>query len=98
MFRRSLLAMQGKPKRTVVRDPRKSKKKTMTKAVSLRQEDQPADQFPIEANPSNSPPPTPFHRMAQNQEQSVGSTFGTYMLLGAGVTMGFTVVRLIFGI
>ena len=98
MFRRSLLSMQANARRTVVRDPRKTKKKTVTKAVSIRQENQSADHFPMQSNPSNSPPPTPFHGMAQNQEQSVGSTFGTYMLLGAGVTMGFTVVRLIFGI
>ena len=76
----------GRPRRTIVRDPRK--RKSMPAVV-------PQDNN--KSLPSNKqPPPLPFEPSQQNQT-SVGSSMASYMLAGAGVAMGFTLVGAIFG-
>jgi preprotein translocase subunit SecF len=85
MLRRSLivLAKQGE-KRTVVRDPRK-------RAVPAIR----ADESEIQQQQS-SRPLMPFEPTQQNQ-QAVGSSLGSYVLMGAGVAVGFAIVGALFG-
>ena len=104
MFRRSLtaLAAQG---RTIVRDPRKAK--DSVKAVSSTNSNAIAHQ-PIEsANPiathqqqqslpSQPQQPLPFAPTEQNQN-SIGSMVGSYMLAGFGMGLGVILVRLVLG-
>jgi len=105
MFRRSLLQLRAASQksnvgRTVVRDPRKTRvKKDTAKAISVvNQEahDLTHNQQNMHMQPSHSQQ-NPFQAMAQDKEQTVGSAFATYALLGAGVTLGVTFVRLIIG-
>ena len=77
-------------RRTVVRDPRKKKIITPTSAVKVR-EDTEIQQTPV------TPPAAPFAPSGQNQER-VGSTLGSYALAGVGMTLGFTLVKVVFGI
>lgn len=91
--------------RTIVRDPRKTvtaakKKKMKTALVSVESSSQlPAqqqEQAPSSNNSMYSPKPLPFQPDPRFQE-SVGSSLGSYVLMGAGVAMGVTFIRLIIG-
>eukprot|EP00956_Cyclotella_meneghiniana_P031206 scaffold81127_cov67-Cyclotella_meneghiniana.AAC.3 len=90
MFRRSSLAL-AKGSRTIIRDPRKAKELrekarsaiTVHKEISLQQGQPPA-----------SPSMMPFEPATQNQ-QSLG--IGSYMLAGAGMALGFSIVGALFG-
>lgn len=88
--------------RTIVRDPRKTaakKKKMKTALVSVESSSQlpaQAQQTPNSNNSMYSPKPLPFQPDPRFQE-SVGSSLGSYMLMGAGVAMGVTFIRLIIG-
>jgi len=73
-------------KRTIVRDPRK-------RAVPAVKAEEPTEIQPQQQVPRN---PMPFEPTQQNQE-SVGSTLGSYMLMGAGVAVGFALVGALFG-
>ena len=86
MLRRSLvvLAKQGET-RTVVRDPRK-------RAVPVIRADQSTE---IQQQQSTRPP-MPFEPTQQNQ-QAVGSSLGSYVLMGAGVAVGFAIVGALLG-
>lgn len=110
MFRRSLQQLAGKSTnkpRKVVRDPRKIKKKRMeeqnhlTKVISTTDSygDSNIENYPVKSQlTTNTPPAHPFQSMAQNNDQqSFGSSLGTYVILGVGVTMGVTLVRLVIG-
>ncbi len=88
MFRRSLVQLSGKAERTIVRDPRKNKAK-LSALVKQQEETQQLSE--------TQPPPPPFAPSAQDQ-QSMGSSLGSYALAGAGMAMGFTLVRLVFGV
>ena len=87
MFRRSLASLSKPAERTIVRDPRK-------KRVPAVVHDQPVERMPLP--PSQHPRPLPFEPSSQNQ-QSVGSSLASYVLAGAGVAIGFTIVGAIFG-
>ena len=94
MFRRSLVRLSSaKTPRTIIRDPRK--KKIAKSATSVQVVN------PDEKNWVDSPqpvtPPVPFAPSAKNQE-NVGSTLGSYMVAGVGVTLGFTLVKVVFGV
>ena len=84
-------AKKSTSRRTVVRDPRKLKQKQHQ--LVKTGESVPASH----ASNSNITPSTPFQSMAQQNQESIGSSLATYALLGVGVTMGITVVRLIIG-
>lgn len=87
MLRRSLVVLAKQTeKRTIVRDPRK-------RAVPSVQESQPPTE--IEPPPQNRQP-LPFEPSQQNQ-QSVGSTLGSYAIMGAGVALGFAFIGALFG-
>jgi hypothetical protein len=88
MYRRSLIALSKQTGRTIVRDPRKKIKRV----PAIRPEDP--------SQVEQVPPPLPmqpFEPSNQNQE-SVGSTMASYVLAGIGVTLGFTLVRVIIGV
>lgn len=89
MLRRSLVVLSRQAeKRTIVRDPRK-------RAVpAVRAEEQPTEIQPQQQQTNRNP--LPFEPSQQNQ-QSVGSTLGSYAIMGAGVALGFAVVGAIFG-
>ena len=91
MLRRSVVLAMSK-QRTVVRDPRKTKKlrdaKKSAIVVSNKENHQP------EVHQSSSNNPLPF-KIEQQQTQSLG--LGSYMLAGVGVAMGVTLVSAIFG-
>jgi hypothetical protein len=87
MLRRSLvvLAKQAE-KRTIVRDPRK-------RAVPAIR----ADELPeVQQQQQNTRPLMPFEPTQENQH-SIGSSLGSYVLMGAGVAVGFAIVGAPFG-
>mmetsp|Transcript_26614 Transcript_26614/g.37486 ORF Transcript_26614/g.37486 Transcript_26614/m.37486 type:complete len:92 (+) Transcript_26614:228-503(+) len=90
MLRRSLTVLSKQSSRTIVRDPRKKR----LPALSPEQQN---DVVPQQQITHNKPPALPFEPSQQNQ-QSVGSTLGSYVLMGAGVSMGFVLVGALFGI
>ena len=75
--------------RTVIRDPRKKKAIKPASAVQVREDSQ-SLQTPFK-------PTVPFAPSDKTQE-SVGSTLGTYALAGVGMTLGFTLVRVVLGV
>ena len=87
MLRRSIIALSKQSGRTVVRDPRKKR----VPAVIQQQESTPDVQ---QGQPLGRP--LPFQPTQQNQ-QAVGSTLGSYVLMGAGVALGFSLIGAIFG-
>jgi hypothetical protein len=106
MYRRSLgaLASQG---RTIVRDPRKTKasgnvaQSTDSNAIvnnlpersnSIAKQKQ-HQSFP---SPQVQKQPLPFAPTEQNQN-SIGSMVGSYMLAGFGMGLGMVLVRIILG-
>mmetsp|Transcript_11586 Transcript_11586/g.14600 ORF Transcript_11586/g.14600 Transcript_11586/m.14600 type:complete len:98 (+) Transcript_11586:58-351(+) len=97
MLRRSIIRLSpAKSGRTIVRDPRKNKRVGRPSSevqVQNEGELQADRQFPKPATP-----PIPFAPPADNQDGGVGSTLGSYVLAGVGVTLGFTVVKLVFGV
>lgn len=84
MFRRSVVAKVVERSRTIVRDPRKKS------LPSIR----PADLTPQEQQHQS--PPLPF-LPTQQQQQSIGSSLGSMVLTGAGMSLGFILVGAIFG-
>jgi hypothetical protein len=99
MFRATrALQLSKQVKRTIVRDPRKNKaalsqlkvREDETSPLVSNQEQPEQQHHPIH-NPNPMAPP-------QQVRQSFGSTMGTYVLYGAGITLGFTLVRLVVGV
>jgi hypothetical protein len=90
MYRRSLIALSKQTGRTIVRDPRKKSKRV----PAVR----PEDPSQVEQVPPPLPmqQPLPFQPSNQDQE-SLGSTMASYALAGVGVTLGFTLVRVLIG-
>jgi hypothetical protein len=89
MFRRSLVVMSKQAERTIVRDPRKKRVPAVRAERTSLAEIQPTNQtprrqlLPFEPNPQNA--------------QAVGSSMVSYMLAGAGMAVGFSIVGAIFG-
>lgn len=96
MIRRSLAILSTKASRTIIRDPRKAKelrekaKEKARTAVAVQKENTSLQQ----QTPQHQQPPMAFEPSAQNQE-SLG--IGSYMLAGAGMALGFTLVGALFG-
>jgi hypothetical protein len=86
MYQRSLARLAGKS-RTIVRDPRKKSLPAVRRADLTPQAQQPPPVHPM---------PLPF-QPNQHLQQSVGSSFGSMVLTGAGVSLGFILVGAIFG-
>jgi hypothetical protein len=86
------LRFSSKAGRTIVRDPRKKKNAPILSALQLKQ-----DKWEREVQTPPQATPVPFAPSRQNQE-SVGSTLGSYALAGVGMTLGFALVRVLFGI
>jgi hypothetical protein len=84
MLRRSHVLL-SKSKRQIVRDPRKR-----VPVVVPRQEINPVEHQERERKS------LAFEPSVENQ-QTVGSALGSYMLAGAGMSLGFIVVGAIFG-
>ena len=82
--------MSSKASRTIVRDPRKPKRMPSRAVVTTESQ---KDAVDVPAH-HQARPPMPFEPSVQNQ-QSLG--LGSYMLAGAGVAMGVTLVGAIFG-
>lgn len=74
----------SKSRRQIVRDPRKR-----VPSVIRPQESQPVEH-------QEQRQPLAFEPSPENQH-SVGSTLGSYMLAGAGMAIGFTLVGALFG-
>jgi hypothetical protein len=83
MFRRSLIAMSKGGTRTRVRDPRK---RSVPAVIRQQQEDLPPEQ--------HHPPPLPLP-MQQQGGEPVG--LGSMVLMGGGMALGVTLVRVLFG-
>jgi hypothetical protein len=103
MFRRSLTVLAKRTDRVIVRDPRIAKQRKATGLVessgaSIQQLQEPSAVVPSQqpASPSAPPAALPFEPSAQNQ-QSVGSTIGSYVLAGFGVGLGMILVRVVLG-
>jgi hypothetical protein len=106
MYRRSLLVLVNRTERTIVRDPRIKKtrnsvastpdaKNALTHHSEATSNQQPSiiGSHPLQPT---TPPPLPFAPSEQNQ-QSLGSMFGSYMLAGFGMGLGVVLVRVILG-
>jgi hypothetical protein len=89
MFRRSIPILSKQASRTIVRDPRK--RKAALSAIVKQQEQEESQLSHQQAFPP------PFAPTEQNQ-QSLGSSLGSYALAGAGMAMGFALVRVVFGV
>lgn len=95
MMRRSLTLLSTRGSRTIIRDPRKAKelrekaKEKARSAVSVQKENN-----SLQQQTPQEQPPMAFEPSAQNQE-SLG--IGSYMLAGAGMALGFSLVGAIFG-
>lgn len=95
MLRRSAILLSKQPNRTIVRDPRKMRVPSSV---------QTPDHLPAEAEEQQHQhhlqhqqrQPLPFEPNQQNQ-QAVGSSLASYVLAGAGMTIGFSIVGAIFG-
>lgn len=91
----SIRLSSTKAGRTIVRDPRKKKiAVSSSSSVQLREENKEVTgnvQYPKQSSH------IPFAPSNQNQE-SVGSTLASYALAGVGMTMGFALVRILFGV
>lgn len=94
MLRQSLVRLSSaKAPRTIIRDPRK--KKVAQSATSVQVVN--PDEKKWVDSPQPVTPPVPFAPSEKNQD-SVGSTLGSYVLAGVGVTLGFTLVKVVFGV
>jgi hypothetical protein len=101
MFRRSLVMFVKPINRTIVRDPRKSKTASNgTPAVEstnknlINSKNEAENMNPVITQQQQ--PTLPFAPTEQNQ-QSVGSMVGSYMLAGFGMGLGMVLVRMILG-
>jgi hypothetical protein len=97
MYRRSMIAFA---QRTVVRDPRiKKPKSPSTSDASKALAPQADSNTPPSLSQHNvqRPPPLPFAPSDQNQG-SIGSMVGSYMLAGFGMGLGVILVRVILGV
>lgn len=92
MLRRSAVLAMSK-QRTVIRDPRKTKKLRDAKKSAIVASNKENHQPEVHQSSSNNHP-LPF-KIQQHQTQSLG--LGSYMLAGVGVAMGVTLVSAIFG-
>jgi hypothetical protein len=102
MYHRSMIAFA---QRTIVRDPRIKKVKKTKIPSSSDSSNSLAPQVDSNAQPSvfeapqkaAAPPPLPFSPSNQNQ-LSVGSMVGSYMLAGFGMGLGVILVRVLLGV
>jgi len=78
-------SMRMMAKRTVVRDPRKR----IPRSSIVPQEDQLPEQH--QQNQQQ-------FFLQQPEQQSLGSSMGTYVVMGASMTMGMVLVRVLFGV
>jgi uncharacterized protein GlcG (DUF336 family) len=99
MIRRTLVILSTKASRTIIRDPRKAKelrekaKEKARTAVAVQKENTSLQQQTPQQQQQQQTPMA-FEPSAQNQE-SLG--IGSYMLAGAGMALGFTLVGALFG-
>lgn len=95
MFRRSLVQLSKTTKRTIVRDPRKNKPKPAPASI-VQQPQEEDQQGQLKARP---PVPWPLAPGDHNEQtQGVASSLGSYALAGAGMAMGFALMRVVFGV
>lgn len=87
MLHRTLVRLSKKAGRTIVRDPRAKRMPAVRPDVLPEaQESQRAPhRQPMAFEPS------------QENRQAVGSSLGSYMLAGAGMAIGFSIVGAVFG-
>jgi hypothetical protein len=94
MYRRSIAAFSKQAGRTIVRDPRKLK---TNKRLPVAQSAPTDHNVPAPLSEPTTRSPMPFEPSQHNQ-QSIGSSLGSYMLAGVGVTMGVILVRVVLGV
>ena len=87
MIHRTAMQLSKKAGRTIVRDPRKRRVPSVQNNVPREVEE--SQQIPQRQ-------PMAFEPSTDNQ-RAVGSTLGSYMLAGAGMAIGFSIVGAIFG-
>lgn len=83
MLRRSLVLL-SKPRRTIVRDPRKRRIPSIPHHA------------PAEIDQTQERRPLSFEPSSENQS-AVGSSLGSFALAGAGMALGFSIVGAVFG-
>ena len=93
--KRSLSAVSDGKKRKVVRDPRKGSKGTKAQMLVRMEEEE--NNRRLQEIRNGDEKRLPFSPSYEN-EQSVGSSLGSYALAGAGMALGFTLVRVVFGV
>jgi hypothetical protein len=85
------LSNTSKTGRAIVRDPRKKRPRVSSALVNRDEE---KEQGSLQETQSSNP--LPF-APPESTQQSLGSTLGSYMVMGAGVSLGFAVVGALFG-
>ena len=92
--------MSSKASRTIIRDPRKNKRIKSAIAVAAKEREQ-NNNISLEVHQPESHPPQQYERPrmafepSQENHQSMG--LGSYVLAGAGVAFGVTLVSVVFG-
>ncbi|CAJ1907640.1 unnamed protein product [Cylindrotheca closterium] len=92
MFRKSLVVLSKNKPRTIVRDPRKKRlpaEVSHHRALTAQQQQEQQQQIQERQQMA-------FEPSRQNQ-QSIGSTMGSYALAGFGMSIGFALVGALFG-
>eukprot|EP00571_Detonula_confervacea_P015264 CAMPEP_0172299690 /NCGR_PEP_ID=MMETSP1058-20130122/1936_1 /TAXON_ID=83371 /ORGANISM="Detonula confervacea, Strain CCMP 353" /LENGTH=102 /DNA_ID=CAMNT_0013009219 /DNA_START=176 /DNA_END=484 /DNA_ORIENTATION=+ len=99
--------MSNKASRTIIRDPRKTKRAVVVamkkKASSTNNNDNDSHSLEVQQPPSHNVGhagqlPRLFEPSSASQNQpSLGQSLGSYMLAGVGVAMGVTLVGALFG-
>jgi preprotein translocase subunit SecF len=93
MLRRTVVLLSTKkPGRKIVRDPRQQRVPSVRTSVPAE-----VQQQTLQEVPQQQQQPMVFEPTSQNQ-QSVGSTLGSYALAGGGMAIGFSIVGAIFGV
>ena len=91
------MAMSGRASRTIIRDPRKNKRVQQNSAAVVAKEKEQGGLQPVQSQQPRADVGRPimFFEPSTENRQSLG--LGSYVLAGAGVAIGFTLVGAIFG-
>lgn len=92
------LSKQAPPAgRTIIRDPRKNK--AILSQIQVVKDEHSQSQLTQHSDGHHSiQSANPMVPQPSHGQSSFGATMGSYVLYGAGITLGFTLVKLILGV
>uniref|UniRef100_A0A7R9ZI73 Uncharacterized protein n=1 Tax=Craspedostauros australis TaxID=1486917 RepID=A0A7R9ZI73_9STRA len=97
-MRRTVLNLLSKSKRTIVRSPRRRRRPSSAVATTTdpKAGSSGLQTYSEQQHQLQQQHQLPFAPSASNQQQ-IGSSLGSYMLAGAGMAVGFSIVGAVFG-